>query len=273
MPEIVDLEVMKMNMLRKLKSKKLETFDVRVEKVLQNAEKIDIKDSLEGEKLYGISRVSKILSFEFSNGAKLVIHLMLHGNFCWKDVKKKDKNVVAEMQFETGDTVQVKDWSAWMKIELDQKEKNIVSKLLNADYGLDPLSEDFTLKKFEEIMSQKSRSGIKSILMDQKEIAGIGNAYADESLFDAKIHPKAKAKSILESGRAGKLHDSIVKVIKSSIEIVEDLSGGVDISEQERDFMKVYRKSGQKCPNCGYMISCMKVNGRDTFVCEKCQKM
>lgn len=271
MPEIIDLEVAKENILEKVGKKTLSEISIPVEKVLQNATPLDVKDSVERKVLKSISRISKLLLFEFGENIKLVIHLMLHGNFCWKSIQDKHKGVVCEMEFETGDIVLIKDWSAWMKIELDDPQKGIESELLKKKYGVDPFSTGFTKDKLLEILNNKSRSNIKSILMDQELIAGIGNAYADESLFEAKIHPKSKAKGIVEAGKIDILHESILKVLNDALDIVRDLSGGEEIAEQERDFMKVYRKSGQKCPRCGYMIVQMKVAGRDTHVCEKCQ--
>lgn len=273
MPEIVDLEVAKDNMLKKVKGSALKKIEVPVEKVLQNAEPIDLKDSLESKKILDMSRIGKVLVFEFENDVKLCTHLMLHGDFCWESSKKKSPHVVCSLAFSTGDTILIKDWSAWMKIELDDPSKGIKSEILNLEYGIDPLSRDFTEEVFSQILDKKSRSGIKSLMLDQKVISGIGNAYTDESLFEAEIHPKSKAGGILKAGLAAKLCKSIRKVIKQAIDIVSDLSKGEEISEQERDFMKVYRKSGQKCPRCGYMIASFKVSGRDTFVCEKCQKI
>lgn len=274
MPEIVDLEVMRRNMLKKVERSKITDLEVE-EKVLRNCAKNKFKEILKGETLQNIDRLAKQLIFEFNNDISLVVHLMLHGDFCWFDDSKDDneKNVVLKLDFGNGDIVLLKDWSRWTKVEIDSPEHELDSELLNKDFGVDPLSDDFTLNKMKQILEQKSRSYVRSMLMDQSVIAGIGNAYTDEILFDAGIHPKSKCKGVIEKGYAEKLYNSIVKVINESIDKVMELSGGEDISEQERDFMKVYRKSGQKCPRCEYMISQLKVSNRDTFVCEKCQEL
>lgn len=271
MPELIDLEVARENMLSRVEGKRVVRVDFPVEKILRNASVIDVKDSIEGHVLKSISRMGKLLIFEFDGNTKLVFHLMLHGDFCWKTKSAdKVKGVVFEMEFDSGDTILGKDWSAWMKVELDDKSKKFTSDLLNGSYGVDALSSEFTADELEGILSRRSRAGIKAVLMDQKEIAGIGNAYTDESLWDAKIHPSTKSGSIVESGEVSGLWNSIKSVLGNALERVRELSQGA-ISEQDRDFMKVYRKSGQKCPRCGYMISQHKVAGRDTFVCEKCQ--
>jgi len=264
------LEVARENMLRKVEGRKVVSVEIPVEKILRNASVIDVKDSIEGQVLKSISRTGKLLIFEFEGNVKLVFHLMLHGDFCWKTGSDKVKGVVLEMEFDSGDTILGKDWSAWMKVELDDKSKDFTSDLLHGEYGVDALSSEFTSDKLEKILSRRSRSGIKAVLMNQKEIAGIGNAYVDESLWDAKIHPLTKSGAVVDAGKVSHLWKSIKTVLGDALKEVRDLSGEA-ISEQDRNFMKVYRKSGQKCPRCGYMIVQRKVVGRDTFICEKCQ--
>lgn len=271
MPEIIDLEVARENMLARVKGRTVKEVDVPEPKVLRNATAEEIQDAVVGRELDDISRVSKILEFKFGD-VSLAFHLMLHGDFCWKGDKKSDRNVAVSMEFDSGDTILVKDWSRWMKVELHDPSSDKISELLEGEYGIDPLSHEFTVEKLAEICLQKSRSGVKGVLMDQKLVSGIGNAYADEILWDAKIHPKTTCGSILKSNSIEVLWKSIKGVLQNGLDTVRALSEGRSISEQERDFMNVYRKSGQKCPRCGYMIACRKVNSRDTFICEKCQE-
>lgn len=268
MPELIDLEVARENMMKRVGGKKVDRLLLVEEKVLRNADPDDMK--LPGLTLNDISRIAKLLVFDFGERS-LVFHLMLHGDFCWKDGKKSEKNVVFSIEFESGDTVLVKDWSRWMKVELHDPEAGFVSELLEKKYGVDPLGEDFSEEILRLILTSLPRSGIKKVLMDQEKIAGIGNAYADEILYDAKIHPKTTCKKIVEGDNVGRLFSSVKRILESSLEEVRVRANG-SISEQDRDFMKVYRKSGTSCPRCKYMIACLKVNGRDTFVCEKCQE-
>ena len=158
-----------------------------------------------------------------------------------------------------------------MKVELHAPEMDIVSALLESQYGPDPLSKEFSREVLEKVLSGRPRSGIKAILMDQSEISGIGNAYADEILWDAKVHPSSRCGALIKEEKVEVLYSSVVDVLQWGLEEVREQAGGLEIAEQGRDFMKVYRKSGQKCPRCEYMIAMLKVNGRDTFVCEKCQ--
>jgi formamidopyrimidine-DNA glycosylase len=271
MPEIIDLEVSRENILKKLKNKSLKKLEITSPKVLENAQKIDIKDSVEGAELIDINRVSKVLAFLFEDDVKLVFHLMLHGDFCWKSDTGGEKNVVCSMEFENDTTLLIKDWSRWMKVELVDKEKGFESDLLSKDYGVNPMSEDFTQEKLEKILENRSRAGIKSVLMDQEEISGLGNAYTDEILWNARIDPRTKSGQILKNEKLAQLYEAIQKTLEESMDIVRELSKGEEISEQERDFMAVHGKSGQTCPECDGEIIKIKVSGRGTYICERCQ--
>jgi formamidopyrimidine-DNA glycosylase len=272
MPEIIDLEVSRRNILKQVKGQKLENIEITSPKVVQNAQKIDVSDSLEGAALVDINRVSKVLAFIFENNVKLVLHLMLHGDFCWKKDSEDEKNLVCELSFENGKSVLIKDWSRWMKLELVDKEKGFESDLLAKNYGLNPMSDDFKLSVLEEILKRRSRAGIKSVLMDQEEISGLGNAYTDEILWSAKIDPRTKSGKIVENDKVKELYNSIKEVLDESLDIVMNLSGGEEIAEQERDFMSVYKKNGSPCPGCSGEITKIKVVGRQTYICEDCQK-
>ncbi len=270
MPEIIDLEVARENMLKKVQGTAVRTVKVPSEKVLKNAIPPQLSSVIEGRSLDDISRTGKMLAFVFGD-VSLVVHLMLHGDFCWGDGQSKEKNVVLELEFETGERILLKDWSQWAKVELHARSEGCTSDMMGSEYGVDPLGEEFSLAAFNEVLMNKKRSGIKAILMNQALISGIGNAYSDEILWDAAVHPKSTCSGIMNASISEKLWKSVRDVLKKSLDIVRDLSHGTEIHEQEREFMNVYRKSGSQCPRCGYMIACLKVVGRDTFVCEKCQ--
>ncbi|MBN1618002.1 Fpg/Nei family DNA glycosylase [Candidatus Dojkabacteria bacterium] len=281
MPEIVDLEVAKRNILSAVKGLTLSDILVENEKVIKNAKFPDVRTAVLNKKLLDIRRYGKILIFDFgpekssklpdfSDSSSLVVHLMLHGDYCW-DSGEFDK-FVCKLTFANGKTLLIKDWSGWMKIELEDEEKNKHSKMLKQKLGIDPLSSDFTLENFQKALLHKERSSIKPALMDQKVISGIGNAYADEALWEARIHPQTTVKKLIESNKIMVLWQAIVEVINDSIEVISEKTGGVEVSEQERDFMNVYRMNGKKCPRCGTKIIKYKFSGRDTFICEQCQK-
>ena len=140
--------------------------------------------------------------------------------------------------------------------------------------GPEPFSETFNINYLSNIISKKTRS-IKSILLDQKIVAGIGNIYADESLFSAGISPFREAKTI-KKDELKKLKIAIVDVLKKSIG-----AGGTtfsdfrDLEGDNGNFglqTNVYRRTGKECHKCKNLIERKKIAGRSTHWCSKCQK-
>jgi len=143
-----------------------------------------------------------------------------------------------------------------------------------ASLGPEPFSEDFDTKYLKKVISKRTKS-IKAILLDQTIVAGIGNIYADESLYSAGISPFREARTINKSELI-KLRESIVTVLKKSIG-----SGGTtfsdfrDLEGENGNFglqTNVYRRTGKECRKCGNLIKRQKITGRSTHWCPKCQK-
>ncbi len=140
--------------------------------------------------------------------------------------------------------------------------------------GPEPFSDDFNINYLSKIISKKTRS-IKSILLDQTIVAGIGNIYADESLYSAGISPLREARTI-KNNELKKLKIAIVDVLKNSIG-----AGGTtfsdfrDLEGENGNFglqTNVYRRTGEKCRKCQNIIERQKISGRSTHWCQKCQK-
>ena len=140
--------------------------------------------------------------------------------------------------------------------------------------GPEPFSENFNVNYLTNVISNKTRS-IKSILLDQTIIAGIGNIYADESLYSAGISPFREARTIKKSELI-KLRISIVEVLKKSIGVGgTTFSDFRDLEGENGNFglqTNVYRRTGMQCHQCKNLIERKKISGRSTHWCRKCQK-
>jgi formamidopyrimidine-DNA glycosylase len=141
--------------------------------------------------------------------------------------------------------------------------------------GPEPLAKDFTLAKFKALIRGR-QTKIKPLIMDQRFLSGLGNIYADESLWFAKIHPARRAES-LSPVELRRLYLSIRKVLKEAIRLrgssVDDFR---DTSGREGKYQlvrRVYGREGSLCPRCGAMIKRMKINQRSAHFCPKCQKL
>jgi len=140
--------------------------------------------------------------------------------------------------------------------------------------GVEPLSREFTLEKFQEILRQ-TRGKTKKVLMDQNKIAGIGNIYSDEILFEAKISPLCEVKNLKEK-EIKILYQAIKKILKKAV-----VAKGTSVSDYRRPsgkkgnfakFLKVYQRENESCPRCGAKIKRLKFGGRSAHFCPRCQK-
>jgi formamidopyrimidine-DNA glycosylase len=141
--------------------------------------------------------------------------------------------------------------------------------------GPEPLAADFGWKDFKVRLSRRVNSNIKAVLLDQTVVAGIGNIYADESLWGAKIHPSTRTGSLSDI-KIRKLYEELVQVLTLSIEKGGSTDRNYVNAEGKKgsymSFARVFRREGQACPRCGHQIIKIRVAGRGTHVCPHCQK-
>jgi len=160
----------------------------------------------------------------------------------------------------------------WVKLF----ETNSINHLPNiTKLGPEPLENDFTEKVFIKNVYRRKNSNIKAVLLDQTIVSGIGNIYADEVLFVSKIHPESRVIDI-PSSKLKILRKNIIKTLQMSIDKGGSTSKNYVNAEGGRgsylDFANVYARAGLDCNVCGTEISKLKVAGRGTHVCRKCQR-
>lgn len=249
----------------------------------------DFKKELKNKKIIKIWRRSKNIIFDLSEDYCLLVHQKMTGHLLvgkwnfenkkWTALKKdflseKINSYIHVMFFLDNDKmIAFSDARKFGKIELWKKEELLNSKELSS-LGPEPLDKNFTFEKFQERIKNKKRN-IKQLLMDQHIIAGIGNIYASESLWRAKINPQRTADS-LKTEELEKLYFAIKKVLETSITL-----GGESFSDYRKpdgskggfdSERKVYKREGQKCQRCGRLIKRIVIGQRSTFFCSDCQK-
>lgn len=283
MPELPEVETIKLGLQDKIIGLRISDIEVRVAKIFQGNPKEVIR-----AKIKSISRRAKILIFELDNGKSLVIHLKLTGQlvfhkngasatfghpipFAGTTLPAKTTHVI--FSFSDGSKLFYNDVRkfGWIKVI---KTDEVPKLKIMVEFGPEPLTLEFTEEKFKEIILHK-KTPIKLVLMDQTQIAGVGNIYANEALFLAGIDPKRLAKK-LSSGEIKKLYASILEVLKEGIKYggssenayVDALGGKGRMQEHFR----VYGKNGKKCPKCKGTIKRIALGGRGTFFCPACQR-
>lgn len=281
MPELPEVETIKLQLNSVLKG-----LVIKEVEVLSPKNFVGDKRKIIGKKITGIKRFGKMLVLDLDNGLSLGIHLKLTGRLIYRgkrqpkslrvedeDIKNlPNKHTRVIIYFTNGDTLYFNDLRkfGWMKV-LDSKKREVLSGKL----GIEPFTKDFTIDNFQKVLS-KSKKAIKLVLMEQEKIAGVGNIYANEALFLAKIQPKTPAKD-MDPKKAVDLYNKLLKILKDGIRwrgASDDayLDAFGQKGEVQEHFL-VYNKKGEDCPNhCGGKIEKIMLSGRGTYFCPNCQK-
>lgn len=256
-------------------------------KSFPNAEK-DVEQFLVGAKIVEIKRRAKILLIELDNNYSLVIHLKMTGQLVFVSDKQRfgaghpsdslvgklpDKSTRVTLEFSDKSKLFFNDQRkfGWMKLLPTVEVPNIN---FMKTVGPEPLEADFTWSQFRGRLKRRANTNIKAALLDQTVIAGVGNIYADESLWGAKIHPTTLVKNITDS-KFKTLFTALRYVLQLSI----DKGGSSDKNYVNAEgkkgsylsFANVFRREGKPCPRCGTTIVKTRVAGRGTHICPHCQ--
>jgi formamidopyrimidine-DNA glycosylase len=231
----------------------------------------EFREGLQGSKITGLSRRGKHIVFRLDNGKFLVVHLRMTGALIIKpEGEEPDKFVRVIIYLDNRTAIHFRDVRRFGRMWLVEDINKIVGKL-----GPEPLGTDFSPKVLARILASR-KTPIKALLLDQTLIAGIGNMYADEALFEARIHPLRPANT-LNKTEILKLHSAIQNVLKRGIlnkgaSTVTYIRPGGTKGKAQLEFQVAHRK-GEECPVCGGKIERILVGQRSTFFCPKCQKM
>jgi len=242
MPELPDLEVYKDNVFARISSKRLVDVGVfNYQKV--TAPQDFLRDELAGRELLGISRYGKELYFDFGDGRVVTAHLMLNGVMSVIDhaaistVKFKVFSLVFE-----NEALVFADRGGLCTIRYKPKKSG----------GPDAFDPKFTQEYFLKTARRKPMANIKAFLIDQSLIKGIGNAYADEILWEARVSPRCLVGKLPEDALC-RLYSSIGAVLKNAIEQIKNISPDI-ISGEERGFLNVHTKTKTQSPTGGQII-------------------
>ncbi len=299
MPELPEVENLRLGLEKYILEQKVINIEVKKPKLVsgngtkRTASKKKVEDfisGIKGESFIAIERRAKNLIFRMSHGKIILVHLKMTGQFVYKENSGR-KSVTG------GHPIEISEKT------LPNKHSHIIFKLKNGflyyndtrmfgyvlyypsievfektnhlkKLGKEPLDKYFTVDYFFESLKSK-RTKIKTVLMNQDIVTGVGNIYADESLFESKIDPRRLACS-LSRMEVKKLHDAIVRIMKRAIK-----AGGSSVAtyrlidESRGNYArehKVYGKEGENCVNCKKPLEKIVINSRTTIFCPRCQK-
>lgn len=287
MPELPEVEIVRMGLLKLIVGKTIATEEHDTEKGFPNSP-TEVRQFLIGAKITDVRRRAKVLIIDLSSGYSLVIHLKMTGQLVFRGEqtfgaghpsdsllgKLPDRSTRVILKFTDDSQLFFNDQRkfGWVKLyptpavaEIDFMKK----------VGPEPLEDTLTPEVFIQRMRRRSGTTIKAALLDQTVIAGIGNIYADESLWGAKIHPSTRVRDVSDA-KMRKLLEEIRIVLKLSLEKGGSTDRNYVNAEGRKgsytNFARVFRREGKPCLRCSTSLVKIRVAGRGTHVCPRCQK-
>ena len=272
MPEIAEVETVRNTLKSMILNKKIVDVNIIYPKIIESDIK-DFKDILIGRKFVDIDRIGKWLMFDL-NDYYLLSHLRMEGKYF---VKKSTDEIVKHehivISFEDGTDLRYHDTRKFGRMNLVKKsdiDKVEAIKKQGIEANSDKLTKEYLYDKIH-----KKNIPIKSLLLDQTIISGLGNIYANEVMFDAKVSQSRLGKDIsLEEC------DLIVKASKKIIDAaikdggttIKSYTSSLGVTGRFQQHLMVHKREGQECKVCGTLIENIKIGGRSTYFCPKCQK-
>lgn len=261
-----DLEYLVPILHERLKGRRIVSVSVRKPIVLRLAVAGDAPTLLRGQEFASVARRAHFLVFEFAEQKlHMVVSPMLAGRFLFGDAKLP-RDTAMTWTLSSDEVLVYRDDVQMGKVYIIERGAwHLVPGLEKV--GVDVLSKDFTPAALAAL-AKKRRDQVRVFLMDKSALDAFGNAYADEVLWEARIHPKTMMNK-LGVEELARLHAAIVGVMQTAVDTVKARTPPLD--EKLRDFLKVRNRHGETCPRCGGKIRRAGVHGHDTFFCPTCQ--
>jgi formamidopyrimidine-DNA glycosylase len=274
MPELPEVETIRGQLAPALEGRVLQRLEVLDSRWCDPAPPEELAAATAGRTVEAVTRRGKYLTLELSDEVHVVMHLRMTGNLLLVEAGEDDPGRPhLRVRFDFGDErllfVDVRRFGTGVVLLGDAaRDEYFASRL-----GVEPLSPDFTADALR-LLARGRRSPVKAFLLTQERIAGVGNIYADEALYRARIHP-LRPVGTLRRPQIAELRDAVVASLEAGIDArgatIDDFrhSDGAQGSFQDR-FM-VHLREGEPCERCGATIVKLRAAGRGTYVCPRCQ--
>jgi len=285
MPELPEVETIARQLRDLVIGRRIATFESLWHRVTEPVPAAHFEKRLAGREITGVGRRGKFVVLELDGGEALIVSLRMTGKLLFRAPGAvDDKFVRAVIGFADGTVLRFSDTRKFGRMAIvdradlaldGERPRARAGVPLHRVLGIEPLTARFTTRWLREFLQLRARSAIKPLLLDQRGIAGIGNIYAIEALWRARIHPLRTAGS-LRADEVARLREALRFVLRKGIRLggasrrdYVDARG--DEGRMQREF-QVYDRAGEPCPRCGRAIVRTVVGGRGTFHCPRCQK-
>jgi len=269
MPELPEVETIRRNLAPHVEGRTLQRLEILDPRWSRPLAPRELADAVEGRRVERLGRRGKYLIWELEDEAYLLVHLRMTGNLLIDPVEPSHNRV----WFELGDhRLAFTDPRRFGTGELALGEDGLDA-FLAGRLGVEPLDGGFTAEHLYAL-ARSSRAPIKAFLLDQKRVAGVGNIYADEALFRARIHPLRPANRLTRAQCAA-LRDAVVASLEAGIAAkgatIDDFRDPYGVSGTFQNEFLIHLREGEPCLNCERPVRKLRAAGRGTYVCEKCQ--
>lgn len=272
MPELPEVETVRRTLAPYVTGRTITAVTVLWEGALVGMSTTELQAHLVGARICSTARRGKYLGLVLEDRGFLVVHLRMTGRLMIRQPDApKETHLRWWLTLDDASELHFVDQRKFGKVYW---ANNAAEYAAIAHVGPEPLSDEFTPATLAATLTG-SKSNIKACLLDQERVAGLGNIYADESLFRARIHPARTAGS-LSGSEIALLWSSIRAALQSGIDhggtTLRDYVDGNGRQGDNQNFLLVYGKAGEPCPNCGTVLVRTKIAGRGTVFCPECQK-
>jgi formamidopyrimidine-DNA glycosylase len=270
MPELPEVETVAQSLRPELIDRVVVNVQVLWERTVDRPEVAAFCAALAGARVVDVDRRGKFVTMELDSGRTLLTHLRMTGKLLIQSTPDDDPYARIRLELDDGRWLIFSDTRKFGRMYLVDDPSEVLG-----DLGPEPLGEDFTPERLAEMLDGR-RGRIKPLLLNQSFIAGLGNIYADEALWRARVHPLQSADTLTRE-QVGRLHAGIVSVLVEAIE-----GGGTSLRDNQyrqpdggagayQDLLAVYGRSGGDCPRCGTTVERIVVGQRGTHFCPRCQ--
>jgi formamidopyrimidine-DNA glycosylase len=268
MPELPEVETIRAQLSPRLEGRTLARVEILDPRLTRPHDLFEVAEELEGDRVLAVERRGKYLLLRLESGFALLVHLRMTGGFHWQPVTHER----AVLELDDGTRLVYRDvrrFGTWLVLEEAELEPYLATK-----NGPEPLGPRFTARWLGAQLARR-KAPLKAVLLDQRVVAGLGNIYADEALWRARVNPFRPANEI-----TGEEVSRIVRAVRAALRTGVERQGstlrdyaapdGASGSMQEE--FRVYGRDGEPCPRCRTTITKTRVGGRGTWYCSSCQR-
>ena len=268
MPELPEVETIRAQLARRLEGRTLTRVEILDPRLTRPYDLFEVTEELEGDLVTAVERRGKYLLLRLESGLVLLVHLRMTGSFGFTPTTHER----AVLELDDGSRLAYRDvrrFGTWLVLEDGDLDPYLAAK-----NGPEPLGPRFTSTWLGAKLARR-RAPLKAVLLDQRVVAGLGNIYADEALWRARVSP-LRAANGLQPDEVARVHRAIRIALRTGIErqgsTLRDYATPDGAEGSMQDAFRVYGRDGKPCPRCRTTIAKARAGGRGTWFCPRCQR-